>query len=75
MTSQAIPLGPPAKLEVHHCGLERGTGSFDRATGRPVPLPLAPGHRPILDAVEGLLPGEAIRINVDHDPEPLLEVV
>lgn len=76
MTSLAILLGPPAKLEVHHCGLERDPGSFlDRATGRPAPLPLAPGHRPILDAIEGLLPGEAVRINVDHDPEPLLELV
>lgn len=76
MAPQAIPLGPPAKLEVHHCGLERDTGSFlDRATGRPAPLPLSPGHRPILDAIEDLLPGEAIRISVDHDPEPLLELV
>ncbi len=76
MTSQVIPLGPPAKLEVHHCGLERDAGAFlDRATGRPASLPLAPGHRPILDAIEGLPPGEAIRINVDHDPEPLLELI
>ncbi len=76
MTSQVIALGPPAKVEIDHCGLERGAGSFlDRTTGRPASLPLAPGHRPILDAIERLQPGEAIRINVDHDPEPLLELV
>lgn len=76
MTSQTIPVGPPAKLEVRHCGLEpdarasRGTRS-----GRSSSLALAPGHRPILDALDGLLPGEAVRINVDHDPSPLLEFV
>lgn len=76
MTSQTIPLGPPVKLELHHCGLEHDAGSFlDHETGRPSPLALAPGHRPILDAVEGLVPGEAIRVNVDHDPEPLLELM
>ncbi len=76
MTSQTIPLGPPAKLELLHCGFEHDGGSFlDRATGRISPLALAPGHRPILDAIEVLLPGEVVRINVDHDPEPLLELI
>lgn len=76
MTSQTIPLGPPAKLEARHCGLEPGALRLrDGASARPSSLALAPGHRPILDALDGLLPDEAIRINVDHDPSPLLEFV
>lgn len=76
MTSQTIPLGPPAKLEARHCGLETPADSL-RVGSRALrpPLALAAGQRPILDAIEGLLPGEAIRINVDHDPSPLLEFV
>lgn len=76
MTSQTIRLGPPAKLEARHCGLEAGAAtSLDGGRAHRSSLPLAPGHRPILDAIEGLLPGEAIRINVDHDPVPLFEFV
>ncbi len=76
MTSLTIPLGPPAKLELRHCGFEHDRGFvLDRVAGRPSTLALASGHRPILDAIEELLPGEAVRVNVDHDPEPLLELI
>lgn len=76
MLSQAIPLGPSAKLEVRHCGLEPDAPPSPRGSlGCHSSLALAPGHRPVLDAIEGLAPGEAIRINVDHDPSPLLDFV
>lgn len=76
MTSQTIPLGPPAKAEARHCGLEPDAGPpCSTGGGLRSSLALGPGRRPVLDAIDGLLPGEAIRINVDHDPSPLLEFV
>lgn len=78
MTAQIIPLGPPAKLELRHCALEYG-GLVPSLPGRQnafLPADVSQiGHRPILDAIASLLPGEAVRINVDHDPEPLLHII
>lgn len=76
MTSHIIPLGPPVKMELRHCALEH-SGVFPALGDRPL-MPIKAdeiGHRPILEAVEHLLPGEAIRINVDHDPGPLLDTI
>jgi uncharacterized protein (DUF2249 family) len=78
MTSQAIPLGPPVRLELRHCALEH-SDMFPSLSGSPRRLRPAAGadigHLPILDAIAELLPGEAVRISVDHDPEPLLQIV
>ena len=76
MTSHIIPLGPPVKMELRHCALEH-SGVFPALGDRPlVPIEADEvGHRPIVEALERLLPGEAIRINVDHDPGPLLDTI
>lgn len=76
MTSHAILLGPPVKLELRHCAVEHDGGVLlGRTAARRARRAFVPGHRPILDAIEGLQPGEAVRINVDHDPEPLLGII
>jgi uncharacterized protein (DUF2249 family) len=63
-----------ARSELRHCGLEYGARLARFVAGLPIDAP-EPGHRPILDSLERLVPGEALLINVDHDPEPLLQIV
>jgi uncharacterized protein (DUF2249 family) len=63
-------------MELRHCALEH-SGVFPALGDRPL-MPIKAdeiGHRPILEAAEHLLPGEAIRINVDHNPGPLLDTI
>ncbi len=76
MTANVIPLGPPVKMVLRHCALEH-SGVLPVLRNRPL-APIHPdeiGHRPIVEALAGLLPGEAIRIDVDHDPGPLLDTI
>ncbi len=76
MDTHVIPLGPPVKMAFRHCALEHST-VFPALSGRTLsPAQAAEiGHRPILEALAALRPGEAIRIDVDHDPEPLLRII
>ncbi len=59
-----IPLGPPAAIALDGCGIEP-------TSGRARELPFEPVFR----AADRLAPGEALRLSVDHDPEPLLEAL
>ncbi len=75
-----ILLGPPAKLELQECGIKhRGRVPFPAGELYPARgtrlLSADARHRPVFDAIDRLQPGEAIRLNVDHDPAPLLEIV
>ncbi|HET7026760.1 MAG TPA: DUF2249 domain-containing protein [Candidatus Limnocylindrales bacterium] len=60
MFAQTIPLGPPAAVEFNACGVEHDTVRHDRP------------FQSIFDALDALRTGEAVRLAVDHDPEPLL---
>lgn len=60
-----IRLGPPAKEDFVGCGLEHRSG-----TPR---IPADDG--PVLRAIDRLAPGEAVRLSLDHDPGPLLDIV
>jgi uncharacterized protein (DUF2249 family) len=60
----AIPLGPPVAVVLDGCGIEPAAGRTRR-------LPFEPVFR----AADRLAPGEALRLSVDHDPEPLLEAL
>ena len=63
MLAPTIPLGPPATIEFNACGVEEGI----RSDARP--------FASIFEALGTLAPGEAVRLAVDHDPEPLLATV
>jgi len=63
MLAPTIRLGPAAAAEFTTCGVER-----DAHESRPP-------FESIFEAADGLAPGRAVRLALDHDPEPLLEVL
>ena len=60
----AILLGPPVAVMLDGCGIEATDGHAGQ-------LPFEPVFR----AADRLGPGEALRLSVGHDPEPLLEAL
>ncbi len=73
LSANAMRIPRMAKRELEHCGLEYGARLARFVAGQPIEAP-QPGRRPILDALEELAPGESILVNVDHDPNPLLQI-
>lgn len=74
MSIGTTPIPRRARLELQHCGLERGNRLARFGAGLPIEAP-EHGHRPILDSLARLGPGEAVLVNVDHDPDPLVQIV
>lgn len=60
-SGEPIPLGPPVALALEGCGIEPDA---DRAHRLP--------FERVFRAADWLAPGEALRLTVDHNPEPLL---